>query len=117
MFKRVFKTMPLGAAVRIVEPFGSLTLHHNADRPAVFPAGGIGVTPFRSMLWQATEQELLHHLLLFYSNRRSEDAAVLEEMLGLEKENPNYKFIGTMAEMARSNRVWRGETGLLTGRC
>jgi hypothetical protein len=42
---------------------------------------------------------LLHHLWLFYSNRRPEDAAFPEE---LEKENPYYKFIGTMTEMARS---------------
>ena len=112
-FKRVLKTMPLGTAVRIVRPFGSLTLHHNADRPAVFLAGGIGITPFRSMLRQAAEQKLPHHLLLFYSNRRPEDAAFLEELEGLEKENPNYKFIGTMTMMAGSNRAWRGETGVI----
>ena len=112
-FKRVFKTMPLGTEVRIVGPFGSLTLRQNAARPAVFLAGGIGITPFRSMLRQATEQELLHHLFLFYSNRRPEDAAFLEELEELEKENSNYNFNGTMTEMAGSNRVWRGETGFI----
>jgi predicted ferric reductase len=35
--------MPLGTEVRIVGPFGSLTLRHNAARPAVFLAGGIGI--------------------------------------------------------------------------
>ena len=79
-FKRVLKTMPLGTEVRIVGPFGSLILHQNADRPAVFLAGGIGITPFRSMLLQATEQKLPYHLILFYSNRRPEDAAFLEEL-------------------------------------
>jgi ferredoxin-NADP reductase len=112
-FKRVLKTMPLGTEVRIVGPFGSLTLHQSTARPAVFLAGGIGITPFRSMLWQAAEQKLRHHLFLFYSNRRPEDAAFLEELEDLEKENPYYKFIGTMAEMARSNRIWRGETGFI----
>jgi ferredoxin-NADP reductase len=61
-FKRVLKTAPLGAEVRIVGPFGSLTLHQNVTRPGVFLAGGIGVTPFRSMLRQAAEQKLPHHL-------------------------------------------------------
>jgi ferredoxin-NADP reductase len=112
-FKRVLKNMPLGTEVRIVGPFGSLTLRHNAARPAVFLAGGIGITPFRSMLRQAAEQKLPHHLFLFYSNRRPEDAAFLEELEELEKENSNYKFIGTMTEMPRSNRVWRGETGYI----
>jgi ferredoxin-NADP reductase len=112
-FKRVLKTMPLGTEVRIAGPFGSLTLPHNAARPAVFLAGGIGITPFRSMLRQAAEQKLPHHLFLFYSNRRPEDAAFLEELEELEKENSNYKFIGTMTELPRSNRVWRGETGYI----
>src|SRR5262249_6023184 len=35
-FKRVLKTKPLGTEVRIVGPFGSLTLRQNAARPAVF---------------------------------------------------------------------------------
>jgi Oxidoreductase FAD-binding domain len=35
-FKRVLKTMPLGTEVRIVGPFGSLTLHQSTARPAVF---------------------------------------------------------------------------------
>jgi ferredoxin-NADP reductase len=112
-FKRALKTMPLGTEVRIVGPFGALTLHQNTARPAIFLAGGIGITPFRSMLWQAAEQKLPHHLLLFYSNRRPEDAAFLDEMEELEKENSNYKFIGTMTEMAGSNRGWRGETGYI----
>jgi ferredoxin-NADP reductase len=112
-FKRALKTMPLGTEVRIVGPFGALILHQNTSRPAVFLAGGIGITPFRSMLWQASEQKLPHHLLLFYSNRRPEDAAFLEDLEELEKENPYYKFIGTMTEMAGSNRDWRGETGFI----
>jgi ferredoxin-NADP reductase len=43
-----------------VGPFGFLTLRQNAARPAVFLAGGIGITPFRRMLWQAAERKLLH---------------------------------------------------------
>ena len=113
-FKRVLKTMPLGTEVRIVGPFGSLTLRQNAARPAVFLAGGIGITPFRSMLRQAAEQKLPHRLSLVYSSRRPEDAAFLEELQELEKENSNYKFIGTITEMAGSNRVWRGETSFIS---
>jgi predicted ferric reductase len=93
-----------------VGPFGPLTLRKNAARLAVFLADSIGVTPFRSILWQAVEQELLHHLFLFYPNCRSEDATFLEEM---DRENPNYTSIGTTTEVGESNRVWRGETGFI----
>ncbi|MGC2504464.1 MAG: FAD-dependent oxidoreductase, partial [Silvibacterium sp.] len=49
-FKRVLKTMPLGTEVKIEGPFGNLRLHNTAKRAAVFLAGGIGITPFHSIL-------------------------------------------------------------------
>ena len=48
-FKRVLQSAPIGTAVKIEGPFGDLRLHHSA-RPAVVLTGGIGITPFRSIL-------------------------------------------------------------------
>ena len=110
-FKRVLKTMPLETSIKIDGPYGSLTLHKDSSRPGVFLAGGIGITPFLSMLRQATRDKLPHQLYLFYSNRRPEDAAFLDELQRMEKKNRNYQLIATMTEMAKSNRPWDGETG------
>jgi len=52
-FKRELQRMPLGSTVRMEGPFGKLVLHADQTRPAVFLAGGIGITPFRSMVVQA----------------------------------------------------------------
>jgi ferredoxin-NADP reductase len=52
-FKRVLKTMALGAELTLDAPYGSFTLHNNAAIPAVFVTGGIGVTPVRSIVLQA----------------------------------------------------------------
>jgi len=41
-FKRSLKKVPLGTDVKIDSPMGSLTLHKNSVKPAVFLAGGIG---------------------------------------------------------------------------
>lgn len=112
-FKRVIKDLPLGSELEIDGPFGSFTLHNDSSRPAVFLIGGIGITPVRSILLDATERKLSHRLYLFYSNRRPEDAAFLYELINLEKENLNYKFIGTMTEMEKSQRIWNGETGYI----
>lgn len=109
--KRVLGTLPLGTPVKIDGPFGNLTLHNNAARAAVLLAGGIGITPFRSMVVHAARQKLPHRIFLFYSNRRPEDAAFLDELEMLEKENPNYKLIATMTAMEKSQRAWKGETG------
>jgi ferredoxin-NADP reductase len=112
-FKRVLKTMPLGTEIKLGGPFGSFTLHSDTSRPGVFLAGGIGITPFRSMILHASRSRLVHHLRLFYSNRRPEDAAFLKELEGIEKENRRYRFIGTMTEMEKSNRKWEGTTGFI----
>jgi len=113
-FKRVLKVMPLGAAVQIEGPTGVLTLHSDAARTAVFLSGGIGITPFRGIAFGAAKEHLPHRILLFYSNRRPEDAAFLAELQTLEKENLNYKLAATMTEMEKSRRPWHGETGVIS---
>ena len=115
-FKRVLKTMPLGTSVRISGASGSLTLHKNSSKAGVFLAGGIGITPFHSILREAAHDKLPHHLYLFYSNRRPEDAAFLDELYELQKVNPNFRFVPTITEMEKSQREWAGKTGFIDGK-
>jgi len=79
-FKRSLKKAPLGTDVKIDSPMGSFTLHRNSAKPAVFLAGGIGITPFISIVRQADHDRLLHKLYLFYSNWRPEDACFFEAL-------------------------------------
>ena len=110
-FKRSLKKMPLGTVVKMDSAMGSFTLHKNSAKPAVFLAGGIGVTPFSSIVRQADHDRAPHKLYLFYSNRRPEDAPFVEVLQNLEKTNPQFRFIATMTEMRRSKKTWNGETG------
>ena len=110
-FKRVLNSAPVNTPVKIEGPFGDLTLHNNTSRPAVFLSGGIGITPLRSILVRAAREKLAHKIYLFYSNRRPEDAAFLDEMVMLQKDNANFTFVPTMTQMAESKRSWEGETG------
>jgi len=112
-FKRVLKNMLIGTAVKIEGPSGDFTLPNNASRAVVFLAGGIGITPFRSMLVRAAKENLPHRIFLFYSNRRPEDAPFLEELQILERENSNYKLIASMTEMEKSHLPWNGVRGLI----
>lgn len=112
-FKRVLKQIPLQKEVKMAGPFGSFTLHQDQSRPAVFLTGGIGITPFRSIVVEAARKKLRHRLFLFYSTRRPEDAAFLDELRQLETENPNYKLIATMTQLEKSQRAWDGKTGYL----
>ena len=112
-FKRVFATLPLGTQFKMEGPSGSFTLHKNTAKPAVLLAGGIGITPFRSMVRQAASEKLSQKLYLFYSNRRPEDAAFLDEMQILSQTALNFVFVPSMSEMGKSSRHWAGEQGLI----
>lgn len=113
-FKRVLKSLAAGATVTIDGPDGDMVLHDDAARPAVFLAGGIGITPFLSMTRDAAHRQLPHRLFLFYSNRRPEDAPFLDELRHLETANPNYRLVATMSEMSKSSQSWSGETGFIS---
>src|SRR5207248_5642008 len=69
-FKRSLRKAPLGTEIKIDPPTGSFTLHKNSAKAAVLLAGGIGITPFLSMVRQADHDALPHKLHLFCSNRR-----------------------------------------------
>jgi ferredoxin-NADP reductase len=112
-FKRVLKTMKIGTELLLDAPYGSFTLHNNSKIPAVFITGGIGITPVRSIVLQATHDKLPHNIFLFDSNRRPEDAAFLDDLIEAQKDNPNFTFVGTMTEMEKSDDKWHDETGLI----
>ena len=71
-FKRSLKNVPLATEVKIGSAAGSFTLHKNPAKPAVFLAGGIGITPFLSMVRQADHDRLPAQVvsLLFQSAAR-----------------------------------------------
>jgi ferredoxin-NADP reductase len=108
-FKRQLGLLPVGAKISVKGPYGDLVLHEDASKPAVFLAGGIGITPFRSILVDGAKRQLPHRMVLFYSNRRIEDAAFYEELEGLERLNPNFKMVQTMTAMENSRYSWGGE--------
>jgi ferredoxin-NADP reductase len=110
-FKRVLETMPLGTEVKVEGPFGNLTLQNDSRRPAVLLAGGIGITPFRSIVRRVAYEKLPHRIFLFYANRRPEDAPFLDELDVLSHDLQKFTFIPTMTKMSSSKRAWHGETG------
>lgn len=112
-FKRVLKKMEPGAELKFDAPYGSFTLHGDAGIPAVFLSGGIGVTPIRSIVLQATRDRLPHRIVLFYSNRTPESTAFLDDLSRAQQENPNFTLVGTMTQMEKSGADWDGETGFI----
>ena len=110
-YKRVLAAMPEGTPLSFEGPFGSFFLHENAARPAIFLSGGIGITPFRSILSDAAERALPHRIALLYANRRPEDAAFLDELEAFAAKHPNFTLIPTMTGMETSREPWGGARG------
>ena len=108
-FKVALKTAALGSKFKVSRPRGSFTLHQDITRPAVFLAGGIGITPMRSILHWAAQERLPHKLYLFYSNRDVVDAAFLEELEGLAVQNPRFTLIPTVTRL--NSPTWPYEIG------
>jgi ferredoxin-NADP reductase len=113
-FKRVLRTMPLGTGVRIEGPFGDLRLHH-AARPAVVLTGGIGITPFRSILVEAIASGgLPYRVVVFDANSRPGAAPFLDELSQLADRDPNLGFVPTMSDLG-PGAMWDGERGRIDG--
>lgn len=110
-FKRVLRDAPGGLELKMDGPSGSFNLHKNENKSAVFLAGGIGITPFLSIVRQAAKNGQRRSLYLFYSNRRPEDSPFLGEFGGASANHSGFRFVPTMTGMEGSRRQWAGETG------
>lgn len=112
-FKRVLWGLKPGATVQVDGPFGSFGLHSDRARAAVLIAGGIGITPFMSMIRQALHDGLERQLVLLYSNRQPRDAAYLAELQQLEsRHRERFQLIPTMSERV-AVAEWKGRQGLV----
>jgi ferredoxin-NADP reductase len=76
-FKRAFAAASPETEFQIQGLFGDFESHRDLHRTAVLIAGGIGITPFRSMALEALHRRSKPQILLFYFNLRPEDAPFL----------------------------------------
>ena len=112
-FKRTLRAMPIGTRIDLEAPRGGLSLPERTDQPVALLAGGIGITPFRSMIRHALDARTGHRLTAFYSNRTPEEALFLDELQAWETPG-SFALAATMTRMQLSPRSWDGPTGRLS---
>ncbi len=114
-FKRVLARLPIGEKVliqiRLHSHEKAFTLEKDSASPVVFLVGGIGIVPAYSIIKDWVERKLKHKIILFYSNRRPEDAPFLGELQQIAKRSPAFTMVATMTEPQKSGKQWQGETG------
>lgn len=97
-FKKTLNELALGTEVELGPIAGIFTLPD--QKTLVFIAGGIGITPFMSILSYVKEQSLQYNITLIYSNRNQASTAYLNELQSLP-----VKLIPTMTD----DPQWEGE--------
>jgi len=70
-FKRALAHLEPGAVLETSGPFGRFVYSDTAT-PAVFIAGGIGITPFRSIIGDLAARKIRAKITLLYSNRTAD---------------------------------------------
>ena len=86
-FKEALKALKPGDSIEVSDLDGDFIVNR-PNKQYVFIAGGIGITPFRSILKQAEHQGKQLHVTLFYSNRKTV-AAYKKEFDAMAKRNPH----------------------------
>ncbi|CAN5116959.1 FAD-dependent oxidoreductase [soil metagenome] len=106
VFKRALNNLASGAEVDISEPMGDFVLPKFIQTPLIFIAGGIGVTPFRSMLeWLALTSEQ-RPIRMLYSVKKEEDI-IFQDTFDAAKQHVTIVVDDPSA-------AWGGERGHLT---
>lgn len=103
--KRVSNLMP-DDVVGVQGPFGVFTLPVG-ESPLVFFAGGIGITPLRSMIRSIQRSGSLRPVTLFYSNKYVEESPFIEEFLAMQQHESWFRFVPILTQQAPSD--WQGE--------
>ena len=97
-YKQAAAQVPEGAMVKLLALWGDFMLPKNEKTQIVYLIGGIGITPVRSMIAQATHDKTGHKLTLLYSNRNPAQAAYLDELKHLAEVNKNFTFVPSFSD-------------------
>ena len=110
-FKRKLFNLQPGDEIQFLGPFGSFLLDENEAAPHIYLAGGIGLTPFHSMLAYSAAKQLKIPQTLFVSFTESDEMVFYDELGKIDEKNAALKAVYTITHPAESMTDWSGETG------
>ena len=110
-YKRQLSALQAGAKIMVSKPQGNFVLDDDHTGIAVLLSGGIGVTPFRSMIKYATDKQLPTKIVLFDSNRNSQNILYKYEFDSWANQNRKLKVVYTVTDEQVGAAKWNGERG------
>jgi predicted ferric reductase len=90
-------------------PYGVFSFLNHDARDLVFIAGGIGITPFISMLWYMYDKKLERNIILIWGNKTEKDIVFKEDLERMASEMPSLKIVHVMS----GQDDWTGEKGYI----
>lgn len=90
-FKQKLMSLQPGEVIEADEPGGSFTVD-DPSREYVFVAGGVGITPFRSILSQLHHEGENIRVELLYANRDDSTTAFKDELEAISQERPGFNI-------------------------
>ncbi len=114
-FKTSLDKLKKGDLVKFNGPWDDLNFDEKDDLPQIFMAGGIGVTPFYSIIKYSLDKKLKLPMTLFVSWVSLEEMIFDKFFRGAEKKLPNFKYVPTITHF-ENIKNWDGEKGRISER-
>ena len=108
----VHTALKVGDQVRLSGPYGDFYLRGNCEE-LIMIAGGSGLAPIRSLVYDVIEKGLPHKMRFFFGANTMRDLYYMDEFAQIEKDYPQFKFIPCLARPEPSDN-WQGVTGFVT---
>jgi ferredoxin-NADP reductase len=111
-FSQALSCLQVGDNIRIKFPLGKFVLDEACTKHA-FLAGGIGITPMRSMWKGAFDQGLPVDVVLLYSNRSAEDIIFKDDFEAVAEKDKRYRVVFSLDSADKCPVDWRGRCGYI----
>lgn len=114
-FKKALFSLNTGDEIIASHLAGDFVLPRDKKQKLVFVAGGIGITPFRSMLKYLLDRGEARPIAIFYSNNVFSDI-LYKDILDESERRLNAKIIYTLTDAGNIPALWRGKKGYIDGK-
>lgn len=112
-FKQALLKMRPGDKLLAGQLAGDFLMPKDKKEKLVFITGGIGVTPFRSMLKYLVDKKEKRDIVVFYSNKTPDEFAYID-VFKEATEKLGIRSIFTITDKEQAGQNWQGEIGRIT---
>jgi ferredoxin-NADP reductase len=112
-FKQALLGMDQNSEIVAGQLAGDFVLPDDPNQKCVFIAGGIGITPFRSMIQYLLDTHQRRPIVLFYVNRTASDI-VYWEVLNRAQRELGIRTIYTVTDKSQLPAGWKWRVGRIT---